>query len=372
MEKTKVIVAQIELLDLNSEKKTRIMGETSFGRADSDVNFLKDSKISRKHFRLVPTDDVVLIEDLGSTNTTQVNGKRLKPNTLYKLRSRDVITFGKQKLQIYISGCIAEPLPKEGMRDKSTRATEIIDRLTSLIDSGELRKETELPKEKIGAFSEFIDSSQDFNSPSDAASSEFLSLTKKKGLSWYLQVEGSEFGPISFHELKIVVNSEQFRELPLFVWAEGLPTWVSVASEKDVFFEKKAEDKKEVRVEGDSSPASREAEFLSSAPLVATVRWFEKRDGRAVAITGICQEIGLDTISVSYADRILATNPFEIEVIPRSASGMGKFKLTVAFEAGNSSSKNSYVFQITNLSDKTREIIQNHLVKCSRASAKIA
>ena len=50
---------------------------TNVGRAPDCALRLDESGISRSHARLVPTDEGVQIEDLGSTNGTFLNGKRV-------------------------------------------------------------------------------------------------------------------------------------------------------------------------------------------------------------------------------------------------------------------------------------------------------
>ena len=54
-----------------------IHGVTSVGRAAECDLRLDESGMSRMHARLLPTDDGLLIEDLGSTNGCFLNGKRV-------------------------------------------------------------------------------------------------------------------------------------------------------------------------------------------------------------------------------------------------------------------------------------------------------
>jgi len=54
-----------------------IHGVTSVGRAAECDQRLDESGMSRMHARLLPTDDGLLIEDLGSTNGCFLNGKRV-------------------------------------------------------------------------------------------------------------------------------------------------------------------------------------------------------------------------------------------------------------------------------------------------------
>jgi len=55
-----------------------LVGPTVVGRAPECVLRLDESGLSRQHARLVPTADGMQVEDLGSTNGTFINGKRIQ------------------------------------------------------------------------------------------------------------------------------------------------------------------------------------------------------------------------------------------------------------------------------------------------------
>src|SRR5689334_19200123 len=55
-----------------------------------------DPTISRRHAELVATGDVVTVKDLGSSNGTYINGRRV---TTGRLSANDTITFGKVGFQ---------------------------------------------------------------------------------------------------------------------------------------------------------------------------------------------------------------------------------------------------------------------------------
>lgn len=55
-----------------------LLGPSVVGRAPECVLRLDESGLSRQHARLVPTGDGVQVEDLGSTNGTFINGKRVQ------------------------------------------------------------------------------------------------------------------------------------------------------------------------------------------------------------------------------------------------------------------------------------------------------
>lgn len=62
---------------------------------------LKDPEVSRRHARLTPQDDSFLIEDLGSTNGTFVNGRRVATPTL--LKHGDVVDLGETVSLIFVA-----------------------------------------------------------------------------------------------------------------------------------------------------------------------------------------------------------------------------------------------------------------------------
>jgi hypothetical protein len=86
-----------------SEKKRNII---KIGRSEkNDINLL-DKSISGKHAELYvqmskkKKFDIFSIKDLGSSNTTIVNGKRLTPFAEREIKYADVISFGRFSLVI--------------------------------------------------------------------------------------------------------------------------------------------------------------------------------------------------------------------------------------------------------------------------------
>ena len=86
--------------------------ESNIGRWDADNGIFPDvdldaydpdSKVSRKHARILRRDGAYFIEDLGSTNGTFVNrGRRLLPGTPQVLTEGDEIIVGKTFLRFQI------------------------------------------------------------------------------------------------------------------------------------------------------------------------------------------------------------------------------------------------------------------------------
>ena len=69
------------------------------GRDSSNGVVINDSEISRKHSRLTFQGGKYVLEDLGSTNGTFVNGQRLAGPVV--LKSGDVVSLGEQIVLMY-------------------------------------------------------------------------------------------------------------------------------------------------------------------------------------------------------------------------------------------------------------------------------
>ncbi len=71
------------------------------GRDSSSAVAINDAEISRKHARLTFQGGKYVLEDLGSTNGTFVNGQRVASPVV--LKSGDVVSFGEQIVLMYES-----------------------------------------------------------------------------------------------------------------------------------------------------------------------------------------------------------------------------------------------------------------------------
>ena len=69
------------------------------GRDSSSAIAINDAEVSRKHARLTFQGGKYVIEDLGSTNGTFVNGQRLVSPVV--LKSGDVVSLGEQIVLMY-------------------------------------------------------------------------------------------------------------------------------------------------------------------------------------------------------------------------------------------------------------------------------
>lgn len=344
MDKTRIVVSDVYLLDMNSKEETRIFDELVIGRTECDLEFPHDTLISRRHLRLIPADDVVMVEDLGSTNKTLVNGKLLRPNVLYKLRSRDVIEFGKQKCQVFIGGKIADD-PKAPRA--SAEDTAVLSKLMASPEKSKAGKEKKNSGRDLDGLEDF--SVMDTVPTFEESEVAIARLANERGVSWFLQFDGSEFGPLNFNEMKAIVSSERFQGGELFVWAEGIPSWTLISKSHKIF-------QGSAGVVDQAPPK----EFSSPVPLVAMVVWTKTEAGEKRKITATCETISATEISVICAEKISDTKEFEVEVSPRKGLGLDRFKLTVKFDP-NRVGKKGYTLEITSVGPKTKAMIERHV-----------
>jgi pSer/pThr/pTyr-binding forkhead associated (FHA) protein len=74
---------------------TLMAERVTFGRrSSSDVVMKEDSYISGSHAEITYQNGAFVLTDVGSTNGTFVNGKRLEPNAPVTLKDRDEVTMG--------------------------------------------------------------------------------------------------------------------------------------------------------------------------------------------------------------------------------------------------------------------------------------
>ncbi len=72
-------------------------GTVSIGRANDNDIRIKDTTVSSHHAKIVTFYNASYIEDLGSTNGTFVNGKRVQK---YTLNAGDIISLGALSLKV--------------------------------------------------------------------------------------------------------------------------------------------------------------------------------------------------------------------------------------------------------------------------------
>lgn len=72
-------------------------GGISIGRANDNDLPISDHMVSSHHARIFTYFNASYIEDLGSTNGTYINGKRIQKHTLHP---GDIIKVGRQMLEV--------------------------------------------------------------------------------------------------------------------------------------------------------------------------------------------------------------------------------------------------------------------------------
>src|SRR4051812_27649572 len=81
-------------------------GVTTVGRHDDCQLRIKSSQVSRRHCELYEKKGMLLVKDLGSSNGTYVNGKRIQDQRV--LEPGDEIAIGHIKLRVAKTG---QPVP---------------------------------------------------------------------------------------------------------------------------------------------------------------------------------------------------------------------------------------------------------------------
>ena len=97
-------------------------GELTIGRDVSNEIVINDAEVSRKHARIVLQGGGFVLEDLGSTNGTFVDGQRLmgphglRPGELIMLGENISLSFEAAQLDPNATVVASAPLPREPMR----------------------------------------------------------------------------------------------------------------------------------------------------------------------------------------------------------------------------------------------------------------
>jgi len=90
------------LVDQSGREHPIRPGINIIGR-EGDV-MLSDARASRRHAQIVNTDNVLVLEDLGSTNGTKIDGVRLNSGDKKTLAGGEKVSFGGIELQLSMPG----------------------------------------------------------------------------------------------------------------------------------------------------------------------------------------------------------------------------------------------------------------------------
>jgi pSer/pThr/pTyr-binding forkhead associated (FHA) protein len=100
---------------------------TSLGRHDDCVIRIKSAQVSRRHCELFEVGDQLMLRDLGSSNGTFVNGKRVSGE--YALKHGDELTVGAVTLRVAKLGQPVSPLPASPASKPKAGDTAVLDAL---------------------------------------------------------------------------------------------------------------------------------------------------------------------------------------------------------------------------------------------------
>jgi len=139
--------------------------------------------------------------------------------------------------------------------------------------------------------------------------------------AWYLQVEGSKFGPLALKEVGLVLKSGK---LPgkVFGWRDGLKKWIPVDSIAEI------QNFLNLTAAGDKSPAAIKRNSIR-VPLMATVRFsfYTQDQDSAVHFSGICRDISIDGILiVSEGFLVKQGDIIDLEISPADSTSLPEFR----------------------------------------------
>ena len=94
-------------------------GVTTVGRHDDCQFRIKSSQVSRRHCELFEKKGLLLVKDLGSSNGTFVNGKRIQDQRV--LEPGDELMIGQVTLKVAKVGTAVPGPPARPARSRATR-----------------------------------------------------------------------------------------------------------------------------------------------------------------------------------------------------------------------------------------------------------
>lgn len=105
-----------------SDALSLIDGVNTVGRHDDCQIRIKSSQVSRKHCELFERKGLLMVKDLGSSNGTLVNGKRIEGQSV--LEPGDEITIGGVKLRV---AKVGEAVPAPKVPSKAANDTAVVE-----------------------------------------------------------------------------------------------------------------------------------------------------------------------------------------------------------------------------------------------------
>ncbi|GIV01947.1 MAG: hypothetical protein KatS3mg015_0777 [Fimbriimonadales bacterium] len=111
-------------------------GENSVGR-EGDI-LLTDPRCSRRHAKIYYEQDKLFLEDIGSTNGTQVNGEPLPPNQRIELKDGDKVSFAGFEMTVSLrGGAGATAMPNAGKTAQLDRPPTVEPPVAKLVSDDE-------------------------------------------------------------------------------------------------------------------------------------------------------------------------------------------------------------------------------------------
>jgi hypothetical protein len=182
-------------------------------------------------------------------------------------------------------------------------------------------------------------------------------LMKNYGTDWYLQFEGSEFGPFAFNEVGKILKSGEFKGTVL-AWQEKLPNWIKIKSFEEFVDSliEAIEGSGRLVIERGSNTRSARREVL-----VASVSIRLKN----LTSVGICRDISEGGLQAYRLDAELDVGTtYTVSVIPLALSGVPPFTVHAKLMWANKVTKNMGFQFVDKLEIQTVAI---HLKKATKS-----
>lgn len=171
---------------------------------------------------------------------------------------------------------------------------------------------------------------------------------------WYLQFEGSEFGPMSIQEVAVVAKNRSFKG-KLYAWREGLDDWTKISEIPELA---------DLLSLG-KSKSGNERRKKARSTLLATIRFGmagDSRNSTGAMFTGICRDISASGLQIVSSRAPGGENSvFELEVIPSGDERMLPFRAQAEVVRILSDGK-GFSAKFRNLSEEQIEALETYLM----------
>jgi hypothetical protein len=144
--------------------------------------------------------------------------------------------------------------------------------------------------------------------------------------AWYLQFDGSEFGPFVPNEVIRIIKSNKLKG-NLYAWRKGIPNWVPVKSLEQALELVNREISQEIPDEFTPIAEGISQRLAKRTALVATIALIE---GSKKVILGVCSDISQTGMQLKTEDphTLEASKSYALEIQPAGISRMKAFRVT--------------------------------------------